>query len=127
MLYFNFLFQNISLLPTGKSKLRDKISTSFKNFLVLKPIHYYLSLIDPVLAYFVNSNNLRQLLRYLEIFLVSGKIISEIFKFNNSKLHYSVYQFGVFPKSIKILYKRIENRFFKMLNLGLEQEIWNLY
>ncbi|AMA65156.1 tRNA dimethylallyltransferase [Candidatus Arsenophonus lipoptenae] len=126
MLYFKALLYGLSSLPSSDIKIRLKIKMHAKKFGWMA-IYDWLKRVDPISAYRIHPNDQQRLSRALEVFLISGKSLTELTKTVESKLPYSVLQFALLPKNRKMLYDRIEMRFLKMLNLGFEDEVINLY
>jgi len=68
------------------------------------------------------------LLRALEVFYISGKTLTSLKEIKNSDLlPYNIIQFSITPKNKKWLYKKIELRVQKMMQLGFQKEVENLF
>ncbi|MDT9587274.1 MAG: tRNA (adenosine(37)-N6)-dimethylallyltransferase MiaA [Candidatus Arsenophonus melophagi] len=126
MLYFKVLLHGLSPLPPGDITIREEIKKQTKQF-GWKEIHDRLKKVDPISAARIHPNDPQRLSRALEVFLVSGKSLTELTKIVEAELPYSVLQFAILPHDRKILHKRIEMRFLKMLNAGFEDEVRALY
>lgn len=89
-------------------------------------LYSYLKEVDPIASSKVSSNDLKRIIRYLEVYLTTGRPISSFWSWNKNS--YSKYQF------IKIglkaprneLYDRINARCDKMINQGLLDEVRSL-
>ncbi|QJC36881.1 tRNA (adenosine(37)-N6)-dimethylallyltransferase MiaA [Enterobacteriaceae endosymbiont of Donacia vulgaris] len=126
MFYYNVLINTMSpLLPAANFKIRNMITNKIKNKLY-KSYHDMLKTIDIISANKIHCNDIQRNLRALEIFFLTGKTLSEIKKIPGNKIPYNIYQFGLTYFNREILYKNIENRVFKMLELGFEEEVKNL-
>ncbi|QJC35657.1 tRNA (adenosine(37)-N6)-dimethylallyltransferase MiaA [Enterobacteriaceae endosymbiont of Donacia sparganii] len=126
MFYYNKLINTMSpLLPKANFKIRNMIKKKIDNQLY-KSYHDMLKTIDIFSANKIHCNDIQRNLRALEIFFLTGKTLNEIKKIPGNKIPYRIYQFGLTYYDRQILYKNIENRIFKMLELGFEEEVKNL-
>ncbi|MBQ8546441.1 MAG: tRNA (adenosine(37)-N6)-dimethylallyltransferase MiaA [Clostridia bacterium] len=91
-------------------------------------IHKMLAQIDPESAEAIHPNNVKRVIRALEIYKASGKTKSELDK-ESKKLTppYDSCVFFLCAKDRELLYKRIENRVDIMLNEGLLDEARSLF
>ncbi|HGJ5854885.1 tRNA (adenosine(37)-N6)-dimethylallyltransferase MiaA [Arsenophonus nasoniae] len=126
MLYFKALLDGLSPLPSADVTIRAEIE------LQAKPsgwgaIHKRLQEVDPISAARIHPNDPQRLSRALEVFLVSGKSLTELTEIVEAELPYNVLQFAISPQDRKILHQRIEMRFLQMLNAGFEDEVSALY
>ncbi len=79
--------------------------------------------VDPTYASKISPNDTKRVVRALEVFLQSGKPFSHFHRWSESRFNY----LGVYVKrSWESLSKRIENRVYRMLEMGLINEIKNL-
>ncbi|WP_367678304.1 tRNA (adenosine(37)-N6)-dimethylallyltransferase MiaA [Buchnera aphidicola] len=124
MFYYNVLLNGLSILPPASIKIREYLlqNNHRKNFLYKK-----LELIDPASAIRIHKNDFQRLLRALEIFYLSGKNVTELKKNNNYKLPYNILQFAIIPPNKEWLNNKIECRVKKMLTLGFQEEVENLF
>lgn len=126
MLYFKALLEGLSPIPSADVTIRAEIKMQAKQS-GWKAIHKRLQEIDPISASRIHPNDQQRLSRALEVFLISGKSLTEFTKIEEAELPYNVLQFAISPQDRKILHQRIEVRFLQMLNAGFEDEVSTLY
>lgn len=126
MLYFKALLNGLSPLPSANPEIRAEIEkkATEKGW---EAIHKELELVDPVAAQRIHPNDPQRLSRALEVYLISGKTMTELTKISGESLPYDVYQFAIAPKDRNVLHQRIEARFKQMLTCGFEDEVKSLY
>ncbi|PAV01420.1 tRNA (adenosine(37)-N6)-dimethylallyltransferase MiaA [Arsenophonus sp. ENCA] len=126
MLYFKALLDGLSPLPSADVIIRAEIEMQAKQF-GWGAIHKRLQAVDPISAARIHPNDPQRLSRALEVFLVSGKSLTELTEIVEAELPYNVLQFAISPQDRKILHQRIEMRFLQMLKTGFEDEVSTLY
>jgi len=126
MLYFKALLDGLSPLPSADVTIRAEIEMQAKQF-GWGAIHKRLQAVDPISAARIHPNDPQRLSRALEVFLVSGKSLTELTEIVEAELPYNVLQFAILPQDRKILHQRIEMRFLQMLKTGFEDEVSALY
>ncbi|OAT49353.1 tRNA delta(2)-isopentenylpyrophosphate transferase [Proteus hauseri ATCC 700826] len=126
MLYFKALLEGLSPLPSADPEIRAEIEKKAMKQ-GWEAIHRELSLVDPVAAQRIHPNDPQRLSRALEVYLISGKTMTELTKISGESLPYTVYQFAIAPKDRNVLHQRIETRFKQMLTCGFEDEVKTLY
>ncbi|WP_337233920.1 tRNA (adenosine(37)-N6)-dimethylallyltransferase MiaA [Proteus terrae] len=126
MLYFKALLEGLSPLPSANSDVRAEIEKKAAEQ-GWEAIHKELALVDPVAAQRIHPNDPQRLSRALEVYLISGKTMTELTKISGESLPYDVYQFAIAPKDRNVLHQRIEARFKQMLTCGFEDEVKTLY
>ena len=126
MLYFKALLEGLSPLPSANSDVRAEIEKKAAEQ-GWEAIHKELALVDPVAAQRIHPNDPQRLSRALEVYLISGKTMTELTKISGESLPYDVYQFAIAPKDRNVLHQRIEARFKQMLTCGFEDEVKALY
>ncbi|MBI6528597.1 tRNA (adenosine(37)-N6)-dimethylallyltransferase MiaA [Proteus vulgaris] len=126
MLYFKALLDGLSPLPSANSDVRAEIEKKATEQ-GWEAIHKELALVDPVAAQRIHPNDPQRLSRALEVYLISGKTMTELTKISGESLPYDVYQFAIAPKDRNVLHQRIEARFKQMLTCGFEDEVKSLY
>ncbi|HGJ5875896.1 MAG TPA: tRNA (adenosine(37)-N6)-dimethylallyltransferase MiaA [Arsenophonus sp.] len=126
MLYFKALLDGLSPLPSADVTIRAEIEAQAKQF-GWGAIHKRLQEVDPISAARIHPNDPQRLSRALEVFLVSGKSLTELTEIVEAELPYNVLQFAISPQDRKILHQRIEIRFLQMLKAGFEDEVKALY
>lgn len=124
MLYFKALINGLHNLPPKNLIVRNKIKKlSLKN----KNLHDELYKIDPESSKKIHKNDFTRIERAIEVFLISGKTLTEIKKNKLKKFPYKTYQFAIFPEKKEILHDNIDSRLKKMLSLGFENEVKILF
>ncbi|HEJ9487698.1 MULTISPECIES: tRNA (adenosine(37)-N6)-dimethylallyltransferase MiaA [Proteus] len=126
MLYFKALLEGLSPLPSANSDVRAEIEKKAAEQ-GWEAIHKELAFVDPVAAQRIHPNDPQRLSRALEVYLISGKTMTELTKISGESLPYDVYQFAIAPKDRNVLHQRIEARFKQMLTCGFEDEVKSLY
>ncbi len=126
MLYFKALLEGLSPLPSANPEIRAEIEKKAAEQ-GWEAIHQELASVDPVAAKRIHPNDPQRLSRALEVYLISGKSMTELTQISGEALHYDVYQFAIAPKDRNVLHQRIEARFKQMLTCGFEDEVKSLY
>lgn len=127
MLYFRVLQQGISNLPKANKEIRATINEQYKK-LGLAALYQQLQKIDPKIAATISCTDSQRIMRALEVFKLTGKSLSKL-KFENppQKLPYKIINIAIAPLKLALLQDKINNRFKKMLHLGLIEEAEKLY
>ena len=127
MMYFKSLFDGIHDLPARDENYRKELRklklNNKDNFL-----HNLLNDIDSDYAKKINKNDEVRIIRALEVFKVTGKLMSEIISTNSNKklsFDYEIAQFGIIHDR-ELLHKRIESRLNKIIEEGLLEEAKSL-
>lgn len=128
MMYFRALTSGIAELPSADAEIRASIDADARE-LGWPAMHERLLGIDPVAANRIKPNDRQRIQRALEVFLISGKKLSEWQKATDEKpaecLHF--HKIALQPASRKDLHERIETRLNMMLNNGFPEEVKALY
>ncbi|CAL4325645.1 tRNA dimethylallyltransferase [Buchnera aphidicola (Eriosoma grossulariae)] len=128
MFYYKSLLHGLASLPSTSYVIRSNLYQNFKD--VENAILYqYLKKIDNEASLKIHPNNIKKILRVIEIFLVSGKNLTTYLKSEKDFycFPYKVLQFFVMPFNRTVLHNRISARFKKMLDIGFEEEVKNLF
>lgn len=125
MLYFKALIEGLSPLPAANSDIRDQIEEK-ANRLGWQAIHEELKKVDPISAQRIHPNDPQRLNRALEVYLITGKSLSELTKESGDALSYDIMQLAIMPEDRAELHQRIEQRFLQMLDQGFEDEVKKL-
>ena len=125
MLYFKALIDGLSPLPAADSDIRQQIEEK-ANKLGWQAIHEELKKVDPVSAQRIHPNDPQRLNRALEVYLISGKSLTELTQESGEALPYDIIQLAIMPKDRAELHQRIEQRFLQMLDQGFEEEVKTL-
>jgi tRNA dimethylallyltransferase len=122
-LYINTLVYNINFSETITNwKYREHLQSIADEYGPLY-LHGLLKKVDGKSAETIHPNNVKRVIRALEVFESTGKPISE--HQQESRLEPPPYDFKVFGLEVKreLLYNRIEKRVDKMMTLGLYEEV----
>ncbi|EKT61114.1 tRNA (adenosine(37)-N6)-dimethylallyltransferase MiaA [Providencia burhodogranariea] len=126
MLYFKALLEGLSPLPSADPVVRAEIE-SIAEKQGWSEIHRRLAEVDSIAAARIHPNDPQRLSRALEVYLISGRTLTEMTQTAGEELPYNVYQFAIAPQDRKILHQRIEQRFHQMLEAGFEEEVKTLH
>ncbi|QOR68641.1 tRNA (adenosine(37)-N6)-dimethylallyltransferase MiaA [Cytobacillus suaedae] len=89
-------------------------------------VHNLLKQVDPQSADKIHHNNVRRVIRALEVYHSSGKTATETQEKQEGELIYDTALIGL-TMDRDILYERINFRVDEMMNMGLLQEVTSLY
>ena len=129
MLYFKSLLSGINDLPKADLDLRQIIEEKAEKY-GWPTLHNHLKKIDPLTAEKLHPNHSNRIQRALEVYYKSGVPLSGLqTEFNKSGISkkYSVLQLGLLVNDRSVLYRRIEERFFTMIDHGLLDEVKELF
>ena len=126
MLYFKALLEGLSPLPPADPEVRAQIEKQAQE-LGWETLHRQLQQVDPVSAARIHPNDPQRLSRALEVFLISGKTLTELTKISGETLPYNVQQFAIAPATREQLHQRIALRFEQMMAAGFEAEARALF
>jgi tRNA dimethylallyltransferase len=123
MLYFHALSNGIAELPEGNLAVRAEIDARAAR-VGWAELHRELSLVDPVAAARIHSNDSQRIQRALEVYQVTGEAISRLQQQRSSVLAGArVLEFGVAPADRGVLNTRLAARFAGMLAAGFVDEV----
>jgi tRNA dimethylallyltransferase len=126
-LYFRALEQGIADLPSADADTRQRLSNeaAASSWQIM---HERLGKIDPVSAERIHPNDPQRIQRALEVHAVSGKTLSSFFQMENARaLPYKAIKLIVSPEDRAVLHERIRERFARMMEIGLVDEVTQLY
>lgn len=127
MLYFNALTQGLAELPPADEMLRNRLNREFAEF-GKEAMHRKLAAIDPQSARRIHPNDPQRVQRALEVFELTGKPLTTFFEEAPAPvIPYRVLKLVVAPEDRKILHAAVAQRFLKMLDQGLLEEVDKLY
>lgn len=126
MLYYKGLLEGLSPLPSADETIRADIESKAARH-GWAALHRDLQQIDPISAARINPNDSQRINRALEVFYISGKTMTELTTQQGEGIPYDILQFAIAPQERAILHQRIEQRFYKMIEQGFEQEVRALY
>ena len=123
-LYLDALIYGISSMPEADLDFRKKMTREAEkkgsSFL-----HELLKEIDPVSAKKIHSNDLKRIIRALEVYQSSGEPLSEVQKAGKSVKKYKHLLIGL-NRNREELYERVEVRVDEMFDRGLVKEVKTL-
>lgn len=125
MLYFKALIEGLSPLPAADYTVRKKITEEAMQ-IGWQALHKRLEKIDLLSAKRIHPNDTQRLLRAFEVYLISGKSLTELTQMASTKFPYEVNQFAIAPAVRSVLHDRIAERFYHMLEQGFENEVAKL-
>ncbi len=123
MLYFRALQHGLAALPAANNEIRQKIDGEAQ-ILGWSVMHNRLSEIDPSAARRIHRNDPQRIQRALEIYLVSGKSLSDhCAEASQEDAAFRWLNLVLKPNSRSELHGHIESRFIKMLDDGMIDEV----
>ena len=119
MLYFRILRDGMADLPSANIKVRQEIEEMAKN-LGWAEVHRQLAKVDPAAAARIHLKDPQRLQRALEVFIVSGKSITDFYSeeaekrsSNQNNQSFNLHFFGIQPLDRVVLNNMIKDRFEK--------------
>ena len=126
MLYFKALREGLSPLPQADAALRAELDAEIARH-GIEHLHAQLAKVDAETAARLHSTDTQRVQRALEIYLVSGKPMSELIKQQEQNpLPYDILSIALVPSNRAVLHQRIAARFAQMLKEGLVEELHGL-
>ena len=127
MMYFYSLFNGISKLPEKNIQFREKLEEEAKNK-GWKYMHERLEVIDPDAARLIKDSDSQRILRALEVNHLSKNTFSKLKTMKEKSVieDYQKFTFAIIPKNKKTFKNQLNERFRKMLELGLIEETKNI-
>lgn len=123
MLYFKVLRQGLAALPAADDVLRKELEQSATER-GWPAMHAVLNTLDPVTAGRIQPNDSQRIQRALEVCYLTGKPMSEVLQQQqNSTFPYRVINLALLPSDRRVLHDRIAQRFGRMLEMGLVDEV----
>lgn len=127
MLYFRVLQQGLAHLPPANEKIRTELTTQMEQ-LGIEGLYARLLEVDPVSAQRIHTNDSQRIKRALEVYLLTGKRISDSQSTETHPLvDYTFHNIMLIPNNRANLHERIAQRFQQMLTAGLLEEVKALY
>lgn len=127
MLYFHLLQQGIATLPQANQAVRQQLGKELAQQ-GLKKLHQRLTIIDPIAAQRIHPNDPQRILRALEVLILTGKTLTTLQQAPiNSQLPYLFINIALIPSDRNFLHQSIATRFQTMLDLGLLDEVEQLF
>lgn len=127
MLYFRALEHGLSELPSADPEIRARLVEEAAE-LGWTALHARLQLIDPEAAARIHPNDPQRLQRALEVYELTGRNLSTLQReLRFEECPYQLLKIALIPENRAWLHNRLEQRFDKMLDLGLIGEVEALY
>ena len=127
MLYFKALQFGLDEMPPADKNIREKISCEAKK-LGWPAMHAKLKKIDPTAAKKIHPNDSQRIQRALEVYELTGQPISALQQLDDrAKPEFNFINIAIKPKSREELHQRIAERFKKMMEEGLVEEVRKLF
>lgn len=126
-LYVQALLNGLFYSPKEDAKLRKKFQAYAEKYGGCK-LYAKLKKIDPLAARKIHPNDIRRIIRALEVYELTGKKMSEAKKATSGGIYgaYNIGLFCLFYKDRGVLYNRINQRVDKMFQAGLIDEVKRL-
>lgn len=125
-LYFKALLHGLSVMPASNPQLRTELQqrTLVEGW---QALHQQLQAVDPVSATRIHPNDPQRILRALEVYLMSGKSLTDWQAQSPLKpFPFRVLEIVLAPSDRSVLHERIELRFDQMLEQGFLEEMREL-
>nr|WP_246173002.1 tRNA (adenosine(37)-N6)-dimethylallyltransferase MiaA [Thermochromatium tepidum] len=127
MLYFRALQQGLARLPSADAEVRAALDAEAKR-LGWAAMHARLAKLDPDAAARIHPNDPQRIQRALEVQALSGRAMSDLIRnARHEALPFRLLKLARAPSDRAILNARIERRFRGMLELGLVDEVSQLW
>lgn len=126
MLYYRALEYGLSPLPEADPQVRQRLEQQATE-LGWEAMHQRLAVVDPEAAVRIHPNDPQRLQRALEVYEISGKPMSELWKRSSEPLAITPLKIALAPAERATLHQRIEQRFDQMLVQGFIEEVERLY
>lgn len=123
-LYIDTLISGINLAATEEDPVLREALFKEAEEIGAEEFHKRLKEVDPISAEAIHPNNIKRVVRALEIFYKTGITKTELDE--KSRAHESIYAphvVYIVPKERETIYERIDRRVDKMFELGLEEEV----
>ena len=126
MMYFNSLFNGLSLLPEKNIIERKFIDNLLKKY-SCNQLHFCLKDIDPLSFKNIDKNDMQRIQRALEVYICTGKPITSFFN-NKIKLsdEYDLLTFKLISEDRSLIHEKISMRTKNMFKNNLIDEVIHL-
>ena len=123
-LYIKALFNPLHMLPVSNQEIKNELQAALEEH-GIEYLYKRLVSIDPQWAKQIMDRDKQRIMRGLEVYEMSGKPLSVLLKTKKIKTRYTPYYIGLNLPRVE-LYERINNRFDKMIEQGLVNEVKSL-
>lgn len=124
MMYYKTLVSGLDDLPPADADIRQRIEQQAMHE-GWPAIHAQLAEVDAITAARLKPNDSQRIQRALEVFQITGKPLSS-FHMRGQQADASIPTLAIEPSDRAVLHKRIETRFFDMLQQGFVEEVIEL-
>ncbi len=126
-LYFRALEQGLAELPEANYQIRAKLEEEGE-LEGWQALHARLRQIDPASAARINENDPQRIQRALEVYEITGETLTELLNEGRKQAFpYPIKKIILSSEDRLILHERIKQRFIRMLESGLVDEVKKLY
>jgi len=125
MMYYKVLQDGMNQLPPANEEIRLEIDRKAEK-IGWPEMHIELEQVDPVSAKEIKPNDKQRIQRAIEVYMISGKPMSELKRKSEMKSEFDYLSISLFPKNREILYQNINSRFDLMIKGGLLDEVSTL-
>jgi tRNA dimethylallyltransferase len=125
MLYFKALKDGLDSLPQADAELRAELEARAVRE-GWPALHAELARLDPASAARIRPNDATRVQRALEVRLVSGRPMADLWTDGGAALPYRLIEIALVPSDRACLHQRINARFRAMLDAGLVAEVRGL-
>ena len=125
MMYYKVLQNGLNELPKANDEIRNQIDQEAKDQ-GWPAMHRKLKGIDPEAAKKIKPNDRQRIQRAIEVYMISGRTISELNKKDSGNHEFEFLAFSLMPADREVLYQNINLRFDSMIEVGLLDEVISL-
>ena len=125
MMYYKVLQDGLNELPKANDEIRNQIDQEAKDQ-GWPAMHRKLKGIDPEAAKKIKPNDRQRIQRAIEVYMISGRTISELNKKDSGNHEFDFLAFSLMPDDREVLYQNINLRFDSMIEVGLLDEVISL-
>ena len=125
MMYYKVLQDGLNELPKANDEIRNQIDQEAKDQ-GWPAMHRKLKGIDPEAAKKIKPNDRQRIQRAIEVYMISGRTISELNKKDCGNHEFEFLAFSLMPTDREVLYQNINLRFDSMIEVGLLDEVISL-
>lgn len=127
MLYFRALQQGLTRLPSADPAVRARLEDQARSN-GWAALHRRLAAVDPETARRIHPNDPQRIQRALEVYEITGRPLSQLTSVSRrQELAFRFLKLARMPEDRAVLHRRIEQRFRRMLDRGLEAEVRALW
>jgi len=126
MMYFRSLLQGLAQLPAADESVRTALAAEAEQY-GWQALHRQLAEVDAQAAARIHPNDPQRISRALEVYRLTGIPLTAWQQRGARDLPYQVTLIGLVPSERTILHERIAQRFTRMLDTGLVDEVRRLY